>query len=504
MIIETKKKTIRKMNITILLLLFGAALQVTTVEATMEIKNGETTQGISIEEKMGETTTEEIDGNFEETVEKEDNTIVVSEIDLGDYAEQMIVGEKQLLSVTILPFNASEIALTYSSSDTKVATINGMGRITALAMGNTTITVTAGQVSQSFILRVIEKEDTTISVTNIEIEDYESELEVGKTTNISGTIVPSNATDSTIIYTSSDKSIATVSSTGEVKGISAGNVTITLTAGEISKTVTLTIKVNTIGITLNSDYLVLKPSEKFQLSAKVTPADAFQTISYKSLDTSVATVSASGLVTGKEVGITTIIVSNGDCSVAVAVIVNQAVNYNRYEEKIEEIVEEDVYYADTVLASEQSIIDSQMLKYFYKTKKVLKIVGDGYIIEIDGQDIVNYKNEIYTDILIKKEDGVVSFVLNQENELCGAVTLFLEKTEGKYLYLYNVSKEKYEQIESVKLDQLKLTTAGEYQIRSKKLKSDMQIVLYVIVGGMSILLVGIVIYIVIKRKYWFW
>lgn len=503
----------RKTGIMILLmLLFLQPMRVNATEAAVEMtienegsvetKEPRTTEGLGTEGEPG--TTEDPGTKEEADIEEETETIAASELDLGDYTEQMTVGEKQLLSVTVLPLNAGETAFTYSSSDTKIATINGMGRITALAIGSTTITVTAGQISQSFELRVVEAEDTTISVTNIEIAEYEPELEVGKTMILSGTVLPTDATKSTITYTSSDMSVATVSATGEVKGISAGNVTITLTAGGISKTAELIVKVATTGITLNNDYLILKPDETFQLSAKVTPADAPQAVSYKSTDTSIATVSPGGCVTGKKTGTTTIIVSNGDSSVAVSVIVNQAVNYNQQEQDMEENTDKEVFYADTVLASEQNTIDAQMLKHLYETKQLLKIVGDGYIIEIDGKDIVNYNNEIYTDISIKRESDAVSFVLNKGNELCGAVTLFLEEPEGKYLYLYNESKEKYEQIDTATLDELKLTTAGTYQIRETKLKWDMKMVLYIIVGGVVVLLIGVGVYITTKKKYWFW
>ena len=43
----------------------------------------------------------------------ESEEVVVQEIDLGDYQSQMTVGEKQLLSVTILPLEATEQKLTY-------------------------------------------------------------------------------------------------------------------------------------------------------------------------------------------------------------------------------------------------------------------------------------------------------------------------------------------------------------------------------------------------------
>mgnify|MGYP001092390971 CR=1 FL=1 len=55
----------------------------------------------------------------------------------------------------------------------------------------------------------------------------------------------------------------------------------------------------------------------------VEPAEAEQTVSYKSTNTSVAAVSGSGVVTAKQTGSSTIIVSNGDLSGAVSVIVNR-------------------------------------------------------------------------------------------------------------------------------------------------------------------------------------
>lgn len=479
-----KKKTKRKIIIMPVVVMFLIMLVITATEASAKtiIENEETVN--------------------KEIANKENGS--VSELDLGDYTERMTVGERQLLNVTVLPLDSGEKTITYTSSDTKVAAVNGMGRISALAVGKTIITVRAGQVSQSFELQVVEPENEVILVTDIEIGSYEPELEVGNTMTVSGTIVPSDASESEIKYTSSDTSVATVSSTGEVKGISAGNVSITLTAGSVSKTLELTVKVAAAGIKLNSDYLVLKPGEAFKLSAEVTPAEAYQTVSFKSADTSVAAVSSDGLVTAKKTGTTTIIVSNGDISAAVSVIVDQMVNYKEQENGIGEDIKDEVTYTGTVFASEQKIIDSQLLKYLYETKQILKIVGDGYVIEIDGKNIVNYNNVFYTDIFLKKENNSLGFVLNQGNELCGEVTLSLDEPGGKYLYLYNESKEKYEQIENVGANELKLTTAGEYQIRTTKLKWDSRVILYILVGGVFIVLIGVGVYIAVKKKYWFW
>lgn len=83
-----------------------------------------------------------------------DAPVEVSELDLGDYQQQMTVGEKQLLSVTVLPMDATDQTLKFSSSDVSVAKINGMGRITALKAGVTEIVVTCGSVTEKFRLIV--------------------------------------------------------------------------------------------------------------------------------------------------------------------------------------------------------------------------------------------------------------------------------------------------------------------------------------------------------------
>lgn len=70
-----------------------------------------------------------------EKKEQETETIKATELDLGDYQTEMAVGDKQLLTVTVLPLNATEQNIIYKSDNTKVAEINGMGRITAKAVG---------------------------------------------------------------------------------------------------------------------------------------------------------------------------------------------------------------------------------------------------------------------------------------------------------------------------------------------------------------------------------
>ncbi len=430
------------------------------------------------------------------------DVIPVSELDMGDYSEKMVIGEKQLIAVTVIPYNATATTITYESSHTEVATINGMGRITAVAPGTTEIKASCGDKSASFTLQVAE--ESGIKVTDIEIANHGDELEVDKTLMLSATVLPSDATNSTVKYSSSDTSIATVSSTGEVKGIAKGNVIIYVTAGSVTKEVPITVKVATSKIRLNSDYLVMQPKETYQLKATVTPAEAAQTVTYRSADTEIAKVSENGTVTAGQVGSTSIIVSNGDCTVSVSVIVNQASEAADTPEVFSDNTGGTKSYPQKTDASAYKIIDPDMLYYFYSTGKILEIVGEGYRMELDGSKIRNYKNRLYTDIELLKDEEGLHFVLNRGEFLCGEINLFPDECEGKYLYLYNDSKGKYEMLQTDNFSQLTLTTPGKYLITEHRLAGSTVPIRYVIMTGGIFIVVGIGFYIGLKNKYWFW
>lgn len=83
--------------------------------------------------------------------------------------------------------------------------------------------------------------DNTVAVTNVTVAPATASVEVGKTTKLSTTVAPDNATNKTIAYKSSDEKIATVASDGTVTGVAAGSATITATADGKSGTSAITV-----------------------------------------------------------------------------------------------------------------------------------------------------------------------------------------------------------------------------------------------------------------------
>lgn len=332
-----------------------------------------------------------------------------------------------------------------------------------------------------------DKEDKTdvhdmeqnIPVTDIEISDHEEEVEVGKTINLTATALPANATESTITFRSSDINIATVTSAGEVKGISKGYVIIYVSAGSIIKEVSLTVKVKTTGININKEYLVMKPGTAFKLSVSVFPAEAEQTVSYKSTNTSVAAVSGSGVVTAKQTGSSTIIVSNGDLSGAVSVIVNRDTESSVAEPMAADSTDaentSEQTFDENTDVSETPVISEQMLYELYTAGRSMKVTGDG-----------------------------IKFNLNDGEYLCGEVTLHIDDVKGKYLYLYNNVKHKYELVSTEDMSGLNLSTPGKYMITAKPIREGSAAVRYILIAGGIGIIAGIAVYVAVKRRYWFW
>jgi hypothetical protein len=431
------------------------------------------------------------------------NNISVSDIDLGDYSEKMIVGEKQLLSVTILPHNASETDVTYSSSDDSIATINQMGRISAIKSGNTIIKVTCGRKEVSFILAVTE-ENMSELVSDIEIGEYEKKMYVDKTQTITATILPSDASTQTLYYRSSDEKIAKVSSTGEVKGISQGSAKIYVTAGKVTKVLDIAVCVATSEIKINSTFVVLKPNETYKLTSQVQPKEAFQEVTYSVVDTNVAEISVSGEIKAKNTGNTTILVTNKEYTTSVTVIVNT--RYTTIDKNSRSLDSESTEknFSYNIFAKEIDIVDWERLYDLYENKKDLLVQGEGYEITIKGNDIVNYKNELKTNIILRKDGKATLFSINDGDFLCGSMTLELYEESGKYVYLYNKSKEKYELLDINGNEKMIITTPGDYMVTPSKKSIGTDWVIYILITGVIVIIVGTIAYIVVKKKHWFW
>ncbi|MBR3965574.1 MAG: Ig-like domain-containing protein [Clostridia bacterium] len=170
--------------------------------------------------------------------------------------------------------------------------------------------------------------EKVISVTGVALDKTTATLTEGETLALKATVAPENAINKTVTWTSSDEVVATVAN-GVVTAKSAGTATITVKTADGSKTATcvVTVKAKTIavtGVSLNKTSATMIEGESLTLTATVAPTNATnKNVTWTSNNTSVATVSASGVVTAKSAGTAIITATtvdgghNASCAVTV-------------------------------------------------------------------------------------------------------------------------------------------------------------------------------------------
>lgn len=223
------------------------------------------------------------------------------------------IGEIVQFSATVLPHDATDKSLKWSSSNTAVATVDGNGNIIAVAMGETDITVTANDgsgVSATCKVTVVPTTVESVSVT----ANGSTTLKPGQTLQLDATVLPENATDKTVVWTSSDVTVATVTNSGLVTAVSVGNASIKATAGDKSAGVEITVEpIRAESLILFHTDIDLKVGEEYTLSPVITPENTTdKTLVWWSDDESIASVDSSGTVHANAIGNTVVRVSTTD------------------------------------------------------------------------------------------------------------------------------------------------------------------------------------------------
>ena len=301
-----------------------------TSVATVSV-NGNACIVKGVKEGTAKITVKTSDGNKTSTIDvkvskKPATKVKVTGIKFDKTSGSIYVGESTNLTTTISPSNATNKAITCTSSNTSVATVSVNGNacvVKGVKEGTAKITAKTsdGNKTSTIDVKVTKKPDPVVSVTSIKFDKTSAGMYVGENISLATTISPSNATNKKITCTSSNTSIATVSVNGNacvVKGVKEGSVKITAKTADGNKTSTIDVKV-----TKKPDPVVSVTSIKFEKEnynvalnqtivavVGITPTNATnKAITCKSLNTGIVTVKYSGnkcTITGVKVGTATI------------------------------------------------------------------------------------------------------------------------------------------------------------------------------------------------------
>ena len=253
--------------------------------------------------------------------------ISVKGVSLNKTATTIEVGKTEKLTATVQPTNATNQKVTWSSSNTDIATVETDGTVTAKAVGTADITVTTadGGKTAKCTVTVKEAQAETEPATGVTLNQDTLTLTVGGADGtLTATVTPADTTDE-LKWTVSDNSeniSITENNDGSVtvKALKATEenqtVTIVATAGSVSDTCTVTVKpaeVAVTGVTLNKTELTLEEDATATLTATVNPTEATnKNVTWSSSNPEIASVSTDGIVTAVSAGEATITVTTAD------------------------------------------------------------------------------------------------------------------------------------------------------------------------------------------------
>ena len=158
-------------------------------------------------------------------------------------------GNETTVEATVSPADATDVKVSYASTDEAVATVDKDGKVQILQPGECDIVTTLTQEGK----KVVEKKThikAFYEVEGITLDKTEGILTAGNTVALNATMLPEEIADeTTVTWTSSDEKVATVDENGKVTAIAAGEATITANAGEKSTTYKLTVQAKKVAQT---------------------------------------------------------------------------------------------------------------------------------------------------------------------------------------------------------------------------------------------------------------
>ena len=423
------------------------------------------------------------------------SVVATESVETGDYAASMTVGTAQQLSPVVTPAKAAKRnGVSYVSDNPNIVSVTEDGVAQAVGLGTAQITATCGGVSCTYAITT--QPDSTMIATEMDITLASSTIAVGDHTNVSLAVLPTTAANYIdVTLTSSDPSVATVNNFGKVTGIAPGKATITASTGDVSCSATVTVVAApssstgaTESLSLNTNYLVLKPGASGKITGTVAPSTASQSLTFTSRDKSIATVSASGVVTGSNGG-----TADGDGT--------EPTDGDPIVNAIENAASDTISYPQ----EQVPVITTEMLNALRTTGRTLVLNAKDYTLTVDGSAIRNTTSEIATALTFTPDENGLRFTLNDGGEMpCGVqIALTGENAAYSRLYLYNSVSGKWQFLNSYKDGVLHADVAGEYLLTNQNLRFT-SINWTFFIGAGVVVVACLIAYIAVKKRYWFW
>ena len=238
-----------------------------------------------------------------------DIKIIATGLSLSENIINIGVGQSRELIPNVKPLNA-EVDIVWETSDANVATINTNGIVTGLNSGSCSIICRdriSGLSTQCSV-------NVIIKVQSVVVSPKEADIELNSTIELHATVLPEDASDKSVKWTSTNPSVASVDDYGKVTANSYGSSFIVVQAndGLVSDICKINVVKHVESVVITEKEVNMTKSETHQLTAIVSPSDATdKSLSWNSSNPQVATVT-DGLITALSNGSSIVTVSSID------------------------------------------------------------------------------------------------------------------------------------------------------------------------------------------------
>ncbi len=362
----------------------------------------------------------------------------VSSITLSQTEMSVKKGTIFWLSATITPDTADNKKVTWSSSDTSLATVDPDGKVTTLAVGTVTISCVSednGTVAYCVV-------EITEPVTGLKLNAYYQEMVAGTKFVLLPTVLPIDAPNKDVTFVSSDPAVATVDENGVVTALVGGTCEIIVTTVEsnLKATCTISVKEYVESIEISGNPERLNVRESVTLVATVgTETASNKAVIWTSSNPNIATVDQNGKVTGHTPGnvvITATAADGGGVSDSVIIkVINPVTSITLDKSKITMYVGDTVNIQATVNPANATIKE---LQWYSDDDNIAKVYSDGDVVGIaPGRTVVYAKstdgNEVVArcTVIVKEIIKASSVSINSSE-----VTMLKGKTRRLTARLY--------------------------------------------------------------------
>ncbi|MGW6666416.1 Ig-like domain-containing protein [Peribacillus sp. NPDC055009] len=245
----------------------------------------------------------------------------VTGISINGSPSMLKIGNTMQLSATVMPADAANKNVTWSSSDSSVVSVDQNGIVKAKSPGTVTIYAASTDGTNkkaSFNITVMQ------NVQSISLNIDSLKLKVGESQALSATVLPADATNSKVIWSSSEPSVATVDANGMITAKSSGTSVITAKTedGGFEDVSTVTVYQPVTGVSFANPILNIGLGGQVKLVPTISPANANnQNVTWESSDPSVS-ISSDGVIKGESEGQSVITVTTQDGNKTAISVVN--------------------------------------------------------------------------------------------------------------------------------------------------------------------------------------